>query len=121
MSTNRKVIYQTKTIEDVSAVIQQTINLLRYMQDGYDVEFYTCNETWVQKGKDSPFFDTKHVEYRVLEKKKEVTVYTIVYQTSSFGIGSWSTIVLSEYDRQLRFLDGKSLKLLKTYTDTVQI
>ena len=75
-----KVIYESKPTKDKSQAIDEAIKILKYVQDGHVVEFKNPNGGWTEK--DGFLFDTRYTSYRVLEKPKEIAVYTIIYWNS---------------------------------------
>jgi|APGre2960657404_1045060.scaffolds.fasta_scaffold01666_2 hypothetical protein len=120
MSNNPKVIFESKADVNMSQEeqIDRQIKILQYMKEGYPVEFRSGG-SWLPKT--STLILSKPVTYRVLEKKKEVKIYTIIYQNNN-QILSWSTTNEEEYKSEIcNFNSLYSFILLKTHIDTVEI
>lgn len=116
-----KVIYESHAKKDSTKEeqIDRQMKLLQYMKDGHTVEVLSVHNVWLEKI--GTMFQINVSTYRVLEKPKEITIYTIIYWSKAFGVVSWSTDCECEYKSQLSTIDQLNTKLLKTHVDKVVI
>ena len=116
-----KVIFESNPQDNKTQEkqIETQFKLLNFLKDGHAIE-YDINETgWYTK--DSTYFSVGEVAYRVLEKKKTVTVYTMICINSNGQIYSWGTENKNLFDTEVNNLDRVGYKLLKTHVDTLEI
>lgn len=116
-----KVIYESHAKKEATKEeqIDRQMKLLQYMKDGHTVEVLSVHNVWLEKI--GTMFQINISTYRVLEKPKEITVYTMICVNSCGKIYSWGTENKKHFDTEVNHLDFVGYKLLKTHVDKVVI
>jgi len=86
-----KVIFETHPRDNATTEkqIETQFRLLKFVKDGHPVEYKFDSSKWIAKS--SVSFSVDSVAYRVLEKNKTVTVYTMICINSHDQIYYWGT------------------------------